>query len=65
MMKRNKKLNLNKVELANLNEKQALKGGANEFTRPIRMCMLSYKDIDCTPQDPIKLTVNNDCRLGN
>lgn len=57
-MKKTRKLNLNKVELAKLNEKQeALKGGANEFTRPLRMCMLSYKDIDCSPAEPIDLTI--------
>lgn len=56
-MKKNRKLNLNKVELANLNERQSLKGGANEFTRPLRMCILSYKDIDCSPAEPIDLTI--------
>ncbi|MEM6722102.1 MAG: hypothetical protein AAF611_22430 [Bacteroidota bacterium] len=61
-MKRNKKLKLNKIKLVNLENTKDLKGGANSsycWTKPYKMCLLSKKDLDCTPDDPIKITTPN------
>jgi len=60
MMKRNKKLKLNKIKLVTFETISAVKGGADSsycWTRPYKMCLLSQKDLDCTPDDPINLTI--------
>lgn len=62
-MKRNKKLKLNKIKLVKFNNATALKGGADSsycWTKPFKACLLSQKDLDCTPDDPIKVTAK-DC----
>lgn len=60
-MKKNKKLKLNKINLVKFNTINELKGGADSaycWTKPIKYCLLSDKDIDCSPQEPINLSLN-------
>ena len=59
-MKKNKKLKLNKINLVKLQNSEELKGGAVSgycWTKPIKLCLLSDKDIDCSPVEPIDLTI--------
>ncbi|WP_046744655.1 hypothetical protein [Kordia zhangzhouensis] len=60
-MKKHKKLKLNKINLAKFTNINELKGGADSaycWTKPIKYCLLSDKDIDCSPQEPINLSLN-------
>lgn len=62
MKKQIKKLSLNKIKLAQLENENKLKGGADSaycWTRPYNMCLLSKKDLDCKPDEPIKLTLRS------
>jgi len=50
------KLSIGKQSISNLRS-GAVKGGAAEWTKPLRMCILSHKDIDCSPPPKIDLTL--------
>ena len=59
-MKKHKKLKLNKIKLIKFQNIEELKGGADSaycWTKPIKYCLLSDKDIDCSPAQPIDLTI--------
>lgn len=59
-MKKNKKLKLNKINLVKFENIEELKGGADSaycWTKPLKFCILSKKDIDCSPADPIDITL--------
>ncbi|WP_046744238.1 hypothetical protein [Kordia zhangzhouensis] len=62
MKKQIKKLNLNKINLVKFENENGVKGGADSaycWTKPFNMCILSKKDLDCKPQEPIKLTLRS------
>ena len=62
MKKQIKKLQLNKINLVKFENENNVKGGADSaycWTRPFNMCILSKKDLDCKPQEPIKLTLRS------
>jgi len=56
MKKRAKNFKIKKQTISSFKAIE-INGGADEFTRPFRMCMLSFKDIDCKPIKPIDLTL--------
>lgn len=57
MKKRNlkSKLSIGKQSISNL-KLYAVQGGADNWTKPFKMCILSKKDIDCTPPKQVDLT---------